>query len=135
MKSINLKKLLVLICCIYTILFGACNSINEDSYDISKYIGIWKTKEETHESNWYVETGGELKIEKDGTLSGKIYSDRITDGYLSREANIEFHGKIESDNLLCTFDDDGWEHGGEHPKQPLNWSIQEGTLIFFKRGN
>lgn len=118
--------------------------------DISSYAGEWRTQDIQHTESSYVDTGGELKIEGNGSITGMIHRVSIYEGNPRRTADAEVIGKISRNEAVCTFEDDGWGNSGElilkfekekiigtikitaRPKEPQNWGIEEETITFVR---
>ena len=76
----------------------------------SRYNGVWTTDGISKEE--LLETGGTeltLNITNGNQVSGSLFSQQeITD----RIANIDFSGEIHDNQLVYTFNDDGWDGKG-----------------------
>jgi len=118
--------------------------------DINSYAGEWRTQDIQHTESSYVDSGGELKIEGNGSITGMIHHVSIYEGNLRKTADAEVIGKISGNEAVCTFEDDGWGNSGElilkfekekiigtvkitaRPKEPQNWGIEEETITFVR---
>lgn len=118
--------------------------------DISSYAGEWRTQHIQHTESSYADSGGELKIEGNGSITGVIHHVSVYEGNLRRTADAKVIGKISGNKAVCTFEDDGWGNSGQlilkfekekiigtikitaRPKEPQNWGIEEGAITFVR---